>query len=87
VALRSQAIASSAPLGTTFDASGQLGHILDPLTGAPAKPVWRSVSISAPSAALADALSTAACLMKDRAAVAAMAAAFDGVQVEAAVQA
>ena len=67
VGLRSRALATSSPLGTTFDAGGRVGHILDPRTGAPAVPVWSAVSISAPSAALADALSTAACLMEVKA--------------------
>lgn len=69
VNLRSRALATSSPLGTTFDAGGRLGHILDPRTGKPAVPVWQAVSISAPSAALADALSTAACLMEVKAEV------------------
>ena len=67
VGLRNRALASSAPLGTVFDAEGRAGHILHPLTGDPALSVWRAVSVSAPSAALADALSTAACLAVDRA--------------------
>lgn len=67
VGLRSRALATSSPLGTTFDADGRLGHILDPRTGLPATPVWQAVSISAPSAALADALSTAACLTEVKA--------------------
>ncbi len=69
VGLRSRALATSSPLGTTFDAGGRLGHILDPRTGKPAVPVWQAVSISAPSAALADALSTAACLIEVKAEV------------------
>ena len=69
VALRGRALATSSPLGTTFDAAGRIGHILDPRTGTPAVPVWRAVSISAPSAALADALSTAACLMEVKAGI------------------
>jgi len=69
VALRDRALATSAPLGTVFDGEGRYGHILDPRTGEPAAPVWRAISITAPSAALADALSTAACLMPDRAAI------------------
>ncbi|WP_413877006.1 FAD:protein FMN transferase [Albidovulum sp.] len=69
VALRNRALATSAPFGTVFDSEGRFGHILDPRTGEPAAPVWRAVSITAPSAALADALSTAACLMPDRAAI------------------
>ncbi len=69
VGLRGRALATSSPLGTTFDAAGRVGHILDPRTGATAVPVWRAVSISAPSAALADALSTAACLMEVKAGI------------------
>lgn len=62
VALQGRALATSAPLGTTFDQQGRLGHILDPQSGLPVAPVWREITVSAPSAALADALSTAACL-------------------------
>jgi thiamine biosynthesis lipoprotein len=61
--LRDQALASSAPLGTVFDAAGTAGHILDPRSGATARPRFRLVSVTAPSAALADGLSTALCLM------------------------
>lgn len=63
IGLRDRALASSAPLGTVFDAAGTAGHILDPRTGRPADPRWHLVSVSAESAALADALSTAMCLM------------------------
>lgn len=66
VPLRQRALATSAPLGTTFDQGGRDGHILDPVTGRPTSLAWRSVSITAPSAALADALTTAACLVPDR---------------------
>lgn len=62
VALRDRALATSAPLGTVLDAAGRVGHILDPRTGAVAA-AWRQVSVTAPQAALADALSTAFCLM------------------------
>jgi FAD:protein FMN transferase len=61
--LRARALASSSPLGTTFDQAGQIGHILDPLTGRPATTGWQLVSVTAPLAATADALSTAFCLM------------------------
>lgn len=61
--LRDAALASSAPLGTAFDAGGRVGHILDPRTGQPAAPAWRLVSVTARTAALADGLSTAFCLM------------------------
>lgn len=61
--LRDRALATSAPLGTTFDQAGTAGHILDPRSGLPAGRKWRQVSVSAPSAAIADGLSTAFCLM------------------------
>ena len=62
VALRDAAIATSAPLGTTFDQSGRIGHILDPRTGLPGG-LWSSVSVRSRSAARADGLSTGFCLM------------------------
>ncbi len=62
LALSNAAVATSAPLGTTFDAVGRVGHILDPRTGqAGAK--WSRVSVVAATAAEADGLSTAFCLM------------------------
>lgn len=61
--LRNRALATSAPLGTAFDAAGRVGHILDPRTGRPAAASGRSISVTAPAAALADALSTALCLL------------------------
>jgi thiamine biosynthesis lipoprotein len=63
ISLRDRALASSAPLGTVFDAEATAGHILDPRTGKPATPRWHLISVTADSAALADALSTAMCLM------------------------
>lgn len=62
VSLHGAAIATSAPLGTTFDAGEKVGHILDPRTGYPGG-VWSGVSVVASSAAEADGLSTAFCLM------------------------
>lgn len=62
--LREAALASSAPLGTAFDAAGKVGHILDPRTGLPGTAAWTLVSVTAPRAGLADALSTAFCLME-----------------------
>ncbi|MDH3232189.1 MAG: FAD:protein FMN transferase [Alphaproteobacteria bacterium] len=56
------ALATSADDGTNFDAAGRFGHILDPRTGTPARHN-RSVSVRAPLAALADALSTALFVM------------------------
>jgi FAD:protein FMN transferase len=75
VTLRDRALASSAALGTVFDAAGRAGHILDPRTGRPAPPRWKLVSVTAPRAGLADALSTAMCLM-EREQIAATLAAF-----------
>ncbi len=60
--LENTAIATSAPLGTTFDQSGTVGHILDPRTGKTGGQ-WKQVSVLAKSAALADGFSTAFCLM------------------------
>jgi len=62
VDLSDTALATSADDGTQFDAAGRFGHILDPRTGAPARHN-RSVSVRAPTAALADALSTAMFVM------------------------
>lgn len=59
------AVATSAPLGTTFDEAGTVGHIIDPRNGR-AGGRWSAVSVVARSAAEADGLSTAFCLM-DRA--------------------
>lgn len=83
IGLRQRALATSAPLGTTFDQQGHNGHILDPSTGNPTPTHWRSISISARSAAIADALSTAACVMKDRAEIEAMVGHFEGASLEA----
>lgn len=83
VALTARALATSAPLGTAFDAAGLVGHILHPVTGLPAPATWQSVSVSAPQAALADALSTAACLMPDRATLTRALQAFPTTRIEA----
>ncbi len=82
--LRQRALATSAPLGTTFDQAARDGHILDPVTGMPAPATWRSVSVSAPSAAIADALATAACLMPDVESILAMNERFKGAHLEGA---
>lgn len=75
-ALADRALATSSPMGTLIGANR--GHILHP-AGTP--PRWSTVSVSAPSAALADALSTAFCLMpRDR--IAAALAAFPGARCE-----
>jgi thiamine biosynthesis lipoprotein len=83
IALRNRALATSEPLGMTFGGDGLTSHILDPRQARPVQAAWRSVSVSAPTAALADALSTAACLTATRAEVLALCAAFPGTAVEA----
>lgn len=60
--LANTALATSSDDGTQFDSAGRFGHILDPRTGRPARSN-RSVSVRAPTAALADALSTAMFVM------------------------
>lgn len=61
--LRDRALATSSPLGTVFDADGAVGHILHPRTGLPARSRWQLISVAGPSAAVADGLTTAMCLM------------------------
>ncbi|MBU3030582.1 FAD:protein FMN transferase [Paracoccus marinaquae] len=87
VDLRDRALATSAPRGTTFDSTGADGHIIDPATGRPVAAIWREVSVSAASAGLADALSTAACLTRDEAQMKRLIAGFAGARLEAAVRA
>lgn len=74
--LQDRALATSSPLGTRIGSGA--GHILHP-KGLP--PCWQTVAISAPLAAVADALSTAACLM-ERPAIDAALAAFPGARLE-----
>lgn len=57
--LQNRALATSSPRGTIIGADAP--HILNPNGSAP---VWATVSVSGPSAAVADALSTAFCLME-----------------------
>lgn len=67
LALDNQAIATSGGYGTEFDASGRFNHIFDPATGLCANR-YLSVSVIAPTATCADALSTALSVMSiDRA--------------------
>lgn len=58
LALRDRAVATSSGRGFRFDAAGRFHHIFDPKTGA-CPQAYASVSVLAPSAALADALATA----------------------------
>lgn len=58
VDLNEQAIATSGGYGTLFDKAGLYHHLLDPLSGRSATQ-WSSISVIAPTATMADALSTA----------------------------
>jgi thiamine biosynthesis lipoprotein len=60
--LRNRAIATSGGYGTPFDAAGRFNHIFDPATGLTSSR-YRAVSVVAPLATTADALSTAFSLM------------------------
>ncbi len=59
-----KAVATSSASGFHFDPSGRFGHILDPRQGA-VPPLYRRMSVVAPSATVADAFSTAFSLMKE----------------------
>jgi len=63
VALSDRALATSAPFGTLLDPSRQTGHIIDPRTGLPAGK-WALASVSDSQAVIADALSTAFCMLR-----------------------
>lgn len=63
--LSRRALATSAPATMILDPETGGGHILDPRLG-PVPSRVRQVSVSAPRAAVADALSTALCLVSDQ---------------------
>lgn len=79
LALRDRALATSAAFGTRIGPAGNRAHIVGPM-GQDAQ--WSLVSISADSAMLADALSTAAVLM-DRPGIETALAAFPAARIEA----
>ena len=79
--LSGRALATSAPFGTRIGPRGDRPHIVGAAGQAPR---WAVVSVSAPLAALADALSTAAVLM-DRPAIDLALAAFPDTRLEALV--
>ena len=85
IELRGRALATSAPLGMTFGGDGKTSHILNPGTGRPARSPWKSVTVSAQSAALADAISTAACLIEVKDAVGTLCNQFPGTILESAI--
>ncbi|MXN63929.1 FAD:protein FMN transferase [Stappia sp. GBMRC 2046] len=60
VTLRDRAVASSARTGMLIGGDKSFGHILDPRTGLPVATDLAGVSVVAPTATLADGLSTAA---------------------------
>lgn len=62
LALDNQAVSTSGGYGTEFDAAGRFNHIFDPATGLCAGR-YLSVSVVAPTATCADALSTAFSVM------------------------
>lgn len=65
VGLRNRAMATSSPRGYFFDASGSRHHLFDPRNGQSSNR-YRSVTVMAPSATVADALSTAVAAMSYR---------------------
>ncbi len=69
IAIRSGGLATSSTTARRWQRGGDvLHHILDPRTGRPAEPVWRTVSVAADSCADANAASTAA-IIRGRAAL------------------
>jgi thiamine biosynthesis lipoprotein len=63
-----QAVATSSTLHRTWYRNGRLmHHVIDPLTGAPATPYWRTVSVAADSCLLANTLSTQSIVLGRRA--------------------
>lgn len=56
--LADRAVATSGGYGTRFDAAGRFTHLFDPATGHSARH-WAAVTVTAPDATTADALSTA----------------------------
>lgn len=63
-----QAVATSSTLHRSWQRGGQrLHHILDPTTGLPASPVWRTVTVAAATCVAANTLTTAALVRGPRA--------------------
>ena len=56
--LHNRALATSGGYGTVMDEAGRFTHLFNPKNGS-SSPRYRSVSVMAPAAAAADALSTA----------------------------
>lgn len=64
MSLVNKAIATSSAAGFQFDEQGKCNHLFNPLTGKCAQPD-RSITVVAPTAVMADALSTAFALMSE----------------------
>lgn len=64
VPLQNEALATSGGYGTTMDEAGRFTHLFDPRTGV-STPRYRSVSVMAETAAVADAFSTSFSLMDE----------------------
>jgi len=58
------AVATSSPVGDRFEATGRYNHLFDPHSGRSANR-YLSVTVTAPTATLADSLSTAFCAMAE----------------------
>jgi FAD:protein FMN transferase len=68
VALKAGGLATSSTTVRRWRRDGHaMHHILDPWTGRPARVVWRTVSVAAPTCVQANAASTAAIVLGDRA--------------------
>jgi len=68
ITIRDGGLATSSTTARRWQRGGDvLHHILDPRTGLPAAPVWRTVSVAAGSCADANAASTAAVIRGRRA--------------------
>jgi thiamine biosynthesis lipoprotein len=68
IAIRDGGLATSSTAARRWQRGGDvLHHILDPRTGLPAEPIWRTVSVAAGSCADANAVSTAAVIRGRRA--------------------
>jgi FAD:protein FMN transferase len=68
VAIRDGGLATSSTAARRWHHGGDLlHHILDPRTGLPAAPVWRTVSVAAATCADANTAATAAIIRGDRA--------------------
>lgn len=66
IPMQNQAFATSGGYGTVMDEAGKFTHLFDPRTGT-ATPRYRSVSVMAPTASVADAFSTAFSIMDESA--------------------